>query len=92
MTNKVNGVLMKTTKTNKLSPDLLGTIEFSRELLVALLKATNGSKIIEVQVACWLDVSKAGNKYYRVEATPMYQAPQDATEVPARSEGLFGLD
>ena len=92
MKNQVNGVLWKTTKKSKSSPDLLGKIELSPALLAALLKATKGNKTTDMQVACWSATSKGGNKYYRVEATPMYQSEEDTADKAGRSEGLFGLD
>ena len=83
------GKLTKNTqKTEDKHPDVRGEVFITRDLLTLLMQEPGD--LIEIKLAAWTKVSKAGNKYlslqvsapYKKESAPKPQAADDDEDIP----------
>ena len=83
------GKLTKNTqKTEDKHPDSRGEIFVTRDLLELLMKEPGD--LVEIKLAAWTKISKAGNKYlsiqvsapYKKDAAPPPQAADDDEDMP----------
>lgn len=70
-------------KTEDKHPDLRGEVFVSRQLLELLLEKPDD--LIEIKLAAWTKISKAGNKYLSLQASAPYDKPQ-TKEPPSEEE------
>lgn len=61
-------------KTEDKHPDLKGEVFVSRDLLELLMK--NPGDLVEIKLAAWTKISKAGNKYLSLQASAPYDKPK----------------
>jgi len=85
--NPNTGTLTKNTKkTEDKHPDVRGEIFVSRQLLDLLMNEPGD--LVEIKLAAWTKVSKAGNKYLSLQASAPYKKEQPKESSDAQDEDI----